>query len=98
MEKITWSPKIRQAKIWQIYQNDALGAVDDALVEDVGFRLFQRCRSVWLVTHCQVECPRCGTAFSLGDPAGWKMLPGTQTCPTPACGWETTAAAWHESW
>jgi hypothetical protein len=25
MEKISWAPKIRQAKIWQVYQNDALG-------------------------------------------------------------------------
>ncbi len=98
MEKITWAPKIRQAKIWQIYQNDALGTVDEALVEDVGFRLLQRCRSIWLVTHCQVECPRCGAAFALGEPEGWKMRPGVQTCPTPGCGWEITAAVWHRSW
>jgi hypothetical protein len=29
MEKILWFPKIRQAKIWQLYQNDALGAVNE---------------------------------------------------------------------
>lgn len=98
MEKISWAPKIRQAKIWQLYQNDALGAVDEALVEDAGFRLFQRCRSIWLVTRCAVECPRCGTEFPLGQPSTWKMLPGVQTCPTSGCGWETTAAAWHASW
>jgi len=28
----------------------------------------------------------------------WKMLVGTQICPTPGCGWETTAEEWHESW
>jgi hypothetical protein len=26
------------------------------------------------------------------------MLPGVQFCPTPGCGWETTAEQWHESW
>ena len=49
-ERITWAPKVRQAKIWQLYQNDALGAVDEALVEDVGYRLLQRCRSIQLAT------------------------------------------------
>lgn len=44
MEKITWAPKVRQRKIWQLYQNDALGAVDEALVEEVGFALWQRRR------------------------------------------------------
>lgn len=98
MEKISWSPKIRQAKIWQLYQNDALGAVDEMLVEDVGLGLLQRCHSIWLVTQRDVECPRCGTIFPLSEPGTWKMLPGVQTCPTPGCGWETTAEEWHESW
>ena len=98
MEKISWSPKIRQSKIWQLYQNDALGAVDEILVEDVGLGLLHRCRSIWLVTRRQVECPRCGTTFTLCEPDSWKMLPGVQPCPTPGCGWETTAEAWHESW
>ena len=34
METISWSPKIRQAKIRQLYQNDALGVVDEILVEE----------------------------------------------------------------
>jgi hypothetical protein len=98
MEKIYWSPKIRQAKIRQLYLNDARGAVDEALVEDVGLGLLHRCQSIWLVTHRDVECPRCGATFSLCEPGSWKSLPGTQRCPTPGCGWETTAEAWHESW
>ena len=98
MEKITWSPKIRQSKIWQLYQNDALGAVDEVLIEDVGLGLLERCRSIWLVTNRQAECPRCGATFTLCEPGSWKMLPGVQTCPTPDCRWETTAEQWHESW
>ena len=98
MEKISWSPKIRQAKIWQLYQNDALGTVDETLVEDVGLSLFHRCRSIWLVTRREVECPRCGTVFPLSEPGTWKMLPGVQSCPAPGCGWETTAEQWHDSW
>lgn len=98
MEKISWSPKIRQAKIWQLYQNDARGAVDEALVEDVGLSLLYRCQSIWLVTEREVECPRCGATFSLCEPNSWKTLPGVQICRTPGCGWEMTAEEWHDSW
>lgn len=98
MEKISWSPKLRQAKIWQLYQNDARGAVDEILVEDVGLSLLHRCQSIWLVTERKVECPRCGMIFPLSEPGTWKMLPGVQFCPTPGCGWEITAEQWHESW
>jgi len=98
MEKISWSPKIRQSKIWKLYQNDALGAVDEILVEDVGLALLQRCHSIWLVTRREVECPRCEAVFTLCGPNSWKILPGVLTCPTPECGWETTAEQWHQSW
>jgi hypothetical protein len=98
MEKISWAPKLRQSRIRQLYQNDALGAVDEILVEDVGLALLQRCRSIQQVTRRLVECPRCGAEFTLCEPDSWKMLPGLQTCPKPGCGWETTAEAWHESW
>jgi hypothetical protein len=27
-EKIRWAPKVRREKIWQLYQNDVLGAID----------------------------------------------------------------------
>ena len=98
MEKISWAPKIRQAKIRQLYQNDALGAVDEILVEEVGLSLWERCRSIWLVTERKVECPRCGTIFPLSEPDSWKMLPGVQICPRPGCGWEIMAEEWHETW
>ena len=98
MEKIYWAPKLQQSKIWQLYQNDAAGMVEDSLVWEVGYDLFQRCRSIWLVTHRQVECPRCGTTFDTCEPDSWKMLPGTLVCPKEGCGWETTSAQWHDTW
>jgi hypothetical protein len=98
MEKISWSTKIRQAKIRQIYQNDASGLVDEALVEELGFSLLQRCLCVGLVTHREMECPRCGTIFKLHEQGIWRLQPGVRTCLAPGCGWETTAEQWHESW
>lgn len=98
MEKIRWAPKLRQALLAQIYQNDARGLVDAALVSDAGYRLYQRCRSIWLATRRSVECPRCGAAFALAENGAWRLEPGAQRCPTPGCGWETTAEQWHASW
>lgn len=97
-ERITWAPKVRQTKIWQLYQNDALGAVDEALVEDVGYRLLQRCRSILLATARGLECPRCGAVYHLAESEPWRFLPGAHPCPTPGCGWETTPEEWHASW
>lgn len=97
-EKISWAPKVRQIKIWQIYQNDALGMVDEELLEDVGYSLLQRCRSIQLATSRSVECPRCGTAFKISESSPWKLLPGPHVCPNPGCGWQTTAEEWHASW
>jgi len=98
MEKIIWAPKIRQALIWQIYQNDAQGMVDEDLIEDAGYRLLQRCRSIYTVTRREVECPRCGAIFPMRESEPWRLLPGPNPCPTPDCGWQTTAEDWHASW
>ena len=98
MEKIAWAPKINPALIWQLYQNDARGTVDEVLVEAVGFTLFQRCRSIWLVTRREVECPRCGMVFKLRENGIWRLQAGSQICPKPGCGWRTTAEQWHASW
>ena len=98
MEKITWPPKVRQQLIWDLYQNDALGAVDPDLVAEVGQRLYNRCRSIDIITRRMVECPRCGAQFRMTEEDSWRPLPGTLDCPSPGCGWETTSAAWHASW
>ena len=95
MEKNTWAPKITQTKIYRLYHNDEIGAVDDVLVEDVGLSLFLRCESIRQVTRREVQCPRCLTVFCLSD--SWKAPPGNRFCPS-GCRWYTSWEAWHESW
>lgn len=93
-EKIRWAPKVRREKIWQLYQNDVLGAIDEALVDEVGLALLLRCQSILLVSNRQMRCPRCGAllAFAAWDTAD--PIP----CPTPACGWQTTGEHYHATW
>ena len=94
MEKIQWAPKVSRSRIWRLYQNDARGAIDEALVEDVGWALLQRCRSILHVSRREVECPRCGTVILLSPVGSSDVV----DCPTPGCDWATTTAAWHASW
>jgi len=82
VEKISWAPKVGPTKVWRLYQNDALRAIDDALVVDVGFSLWLRCQSIVMVTLVQVECPRCRQDFEVGRMAGSESI----SCPTPGCG------------
>lgn len=96
MEQVRWAPKVVQARIWQLYQNDARGTIDEALLEDVGFSLWLRCKAILMVSQHQVECPRCRTVFDMGD---WGAAgQGTTSCPTPGCGWQTTGPEYHASW
>ena len=49
MEKIRWAPKVRQEKLWQLYQSDAQGLLDEDLAAEVGYALLARCESITLI-------------------------------------------------
>ena len=104
-EKIRWAPKVRPERIRRLYERDALGIVDDELIDDVGLALHARCVSIALVNDGRVVCPGCATEFKVArtyrertkgetpdDPE--RVVP----CPRTGCGWETTVGRWHQSW
>ena len=88
--KIRWAPRLQPQLLQRLYQADAAGLVDLELCEDVGLRLYERCRTFVLVSRGEVECPSCGALFAV-SPAG------NSTCPNEGCGWLTTKAAYDES-
>jgi hypothetical protein len=60
---VRWAPRVASAKIHKLYQTDALGIVDEELIDLVGVALFARCQSILTVTEAaagRVACPRCG--------------------------------------
>ena len=95
-ERIHWAPKVQRNKIKRLYETDALGIVDDELVEEVGSALLERCRSVLMVSAGRVACPHCRAEFALSPAVAPASAP--MTCPTPGCGWQTTWASYHASW
>ena len=94
---------MRPEKIRRLYERDALGIVDDELIDDVGLALHARCRSIVLVNAGQVACPRCSEVFKVtrtyrerakGEP----VADPAAVVRCPACDWETTVGEWGNSW
>jgi len=97
LEKIHWAPKLRQEKLWKLYQSDSRGLLDEDLLADVGYTLLQRCRSIDHVTRGEVECPRCGEAFAVHAPGEWGRRKEHIPCPS-GCGWSTSTDTYASSW
>jgi predicted RNA-binding Zn-ribbon protein involved in translation (DUF1610 family) len=93
--RIRWAPKVRRAKIRRLYQTDALGLLDEALIEEVGFALLQRCESILMVTEARrLPCPQCGAVIDCPAPRWRRGLP----ILCPACAWQATYGQWRDSW
>ncbi len=59
---IRWSPKVRPDKIRRLYESEAVGRLDEALLDDVLIGLYLRCTSIARVTEAvdgRVTCPQC---------------------------------------
>jgi len=79
-----WAPRVRQQKIRQLYQTDAMGIYDEELIEKVGYGLLSRCESFLTANEAvrgRAPCPVCGkVVYHHGDKQ--EIL----RCET--CGWE----------
>jgi hypothetical protein len=88
--KIRWAPPVPPVLLRRLYESDAAGLPDEDLCDDVGMRLFLRCRTFGLVGRREVECPVCGSVFPVSQD-------GARRCPNPKCEWQTTPEAYAES-
>jgi hypothetical protein len=86
---IRWAPKVPQHKIRRLYENDAQGIIDPALIDEVGYALYARCESVWIVT--ERRCPRCQERCERSEGANPIL-----SCPS--CGWSTSWEAYKRSY
>jgi hypothetical protein len=89
--RVRWAPKIPVAMIVRLYEADAMMLRDSDLVDDLGWRLVERCRDVLLVTDSKLVCPECGTTFQVP----WIAEPDDRTSFCPTCGWSITAKDYH---
>jgi hypothetical protein len=87
--RIQWAPKVRQFKIRQLYENDALGIMDEELIDEVGYSLYARCEAVWMVT--ERRCPECREKCQIGEGKNPTII-------CSACGWSTSWEAYKRSY
>jgi hypothetical protein len=103
--KIRWAPKVRPDRIRLLYERDALGLSDEALIDDVGLALHERCVSIVLVNRGEVRCPVCRQVFKVTrtyrERAKGEAADSPERgvpCPQPGCEWATTPGEWWNSW
>ena len=92
--RIRWAPMLPAGKLIRLYEADALGLVDDELLDDVGWRLWDRLSDVVRVTNGRVRCPSCGEDFEVRSPD--RSSDDLVRCP--GCEWTVTPRVWHKSW
>lgn len=94
--KIRWAPKVPQQKIRRLYQTEAKGIIDDELIDDVGWVLWERCDSILTVTEAhygRVRCPSCETIIERQDP--WS---DNEIVRCEQCGWQIKWANYHHTY
>ena len=52
-----WAPRARPELIRRLYESDAAGLLDGELVDEVGYALLLRCKTIQCVT--ERRCPEC---------------------------------------
>ncbi len=58
----TWAPRVRKAKIAQLYKTAGLGIIDSDIVNEVGYAFYERCCSILEASSAvrgKVHCPNC---------------------------------------
>jgi hypothetical protein len=71
---VRWAPRVDPNKLRRLYQLDAQGILDADLLDEVGYGLYSRCRSILHVSDAmngRVHCPCCDTIIQhpTNDPA-----------------------------
>jgi predicted RNA-binding Zn-ribbon protein involved in translation (DUF1610 family) len=87
-------------QIRRLYESDAQGLLDLALLEEVFIAILARCEAIHLVDEARagrVVCPTCGTKIQRGAPLPGKSRHSTEQIRCPQCSWETTWGAFHRS-
>ena len=81
-----WAPRVKPYRIRRLYESDALGMIDDALLDEVGWALHARCESFVIAGRIKdrvAQCPQCRRVVASAAQPGDLLA-----CPD--CGWACT--------
>jgi ribosomal protein L37AE/L43A len=88
-----WAPRVPQAQVRRLYENDARGIYDDELIDEVGYTLRARCQSFLAANEARqgrAICPRCDRKV---PHSGAKE----EVLHCDGCGWELTWGEYFET-
>ncbi len=88
-----WAQRVPQAKIRQLYESDARGLYDEELINEVGWALYARCRSLIEAEAARQGRAKCHQCEGIIAHSGGKE----EVLRCRACGWEITWAAYFRS-
>jgi hypothetical protein len=101
--EVRWAPRVPLHKIRRLYETDALGIIDEEQIDDVGYALLARCRSVLEATDAhdagRLRCPRLGCRSPIqrrGRPD--RPEDDSELIRCGACGWATTGGAYRKTY
>ena len=76
----TWALRVSQRHVRQLYETDARGIYDDALIDEVGYGLLARCETFITANRAragELPCPQCGQPVKreevLRCPCEWEL-------------------------
>jgi hypothetical protein len=91
-----WASKVPQSKIRRLYATDAQGIIDDDLINEVGWALWERCDSILTVTaahYGHVRCPSCGSLIERQN--RWAA---DELIVCLDCDWQIPWASYHQTY
>jgi len=89
-----WAHRLRKTQIEQLYQRAGRGLLDEELIDEVGFALYSRCKSMLQVMEAMrghPPCPNCGAAAQLDQ----RPEPFARCA---SCGWECPWALYQKTY
>jgi hypothetical protein len=96
--KPRWGPRVPQYKLRLLFEQIASGRVDDELLDDVGFTLYVRCKSILTIGSIHADyrlpCPQCGHWVVL-DPSRFEMENVEYLLECQDCDW---SLPWGDYW
>jgi ribosomal protein L37AE/L43A len=88
-----WAQRVPQAKIRQLYETDARGLYDEELIDEVGWALYARCRSLIEAEEARQGRAKCHQCDEIIAHSAKKE----EVLRCPACGWEITWGEYFRS-